>query len=75
MSDGKPIKYDEHQNLYCIRGHTTTTYYMDQILPNFDPPPRLSGQKWTFYKLSTLCHMTHCELSTDPPVLVHVVFE
>ena len=27
---------------------------VDQILPNFDPHPPSSGQKWTFYILSTL---------------------
>ena len=26
--------------------------YMDQNLPNFDPPPPSSRQKWTLYPLS-----------------------
>ena len=41
--------------------------FVDQILPNFDPPTLLNGQKWTFFTQSTLCHMTHCGLYTDPP--------
>ena len=41
--------------------------YVDQILPNFDPPLPSSGQKWTIYILSTLCHVTHRGLLTDPP--------
>ena len=49
--------------------------YVDQILHNFHPPPPSSGQKWTFYILSTLCYVTHRRLSTDPPFLVYVVIE
>ena len=30
-------------------------------------PPPSSGQKWKFYILSTVCHMTNRGLSTDPP--------
>ena len=41
--------------------------YVDQILPDFDPQPPSSGQKWTFYILSTLCHVTPDGLYTDPP--------
>ena len=41
--------------------------FVDQILPNFDPPTLLNEQKWTFFTPSTLCHMTHCGLYTDPP--------
>ena len=40
---------------------------MDQILPS-------SGQKWTFEILSTLCHVTHRGLSTNPNPL-HIVIE
>ena len=56
-------------------GHSKTT--VDPILPNFDPLPPSSGQKWMFYILSTLCHMAPCGLSADPqpPPLVHVVIE
>ena len=48
--------------------------------PNFIqfwPQPPSSGQKWTFYLLSTLCHVTQRGLSTytHPPLLVHVVIE
>ena len=48
--------------------------YVDQILPNFDPLPSSSR---TFYILSTLCHVTPLELSTDPfpPLVAHVVIE
>ena len=58
-----------------IMGHSKTT--VDPILPNFDPLPPSSGQKWMFYILSTLCHMAPCGLSADPqpPPLVHVVIE
>ena len=51
--------------------------YVNQILPNFDPLPPSSGQKWSFDVLSTLCHVTPCGLSTDPhpPLLVHIVIE
>ena len=48
--------------------------------PNFIqfwPQPPSTGQKWTFYLLSTLCHVTQRGLSTytHPPLLVHVVIE
>ena len=51
--------------------------YVDQIVPNFDPPTPSSGQKWTFYILSTVCNVTPLGISTDPhpPPLVHVVIE
>ena len=39
--------------------------YVDHILPNFDLPPPLSGQKRTFYKC------TIYPLSRDPPVTFH----
>ena len=38
--------------------------------PNFTqfcPPTPFEWQKWTLYILSTLCHVTHRGLSTDPP--------
>ena len=44
--------------------------YVDQVLPNFDPSPPSSGQKQTFCILATLCQMT-----PQPPLLVHVVIE
>ena len=49
--------------------HTYLTYYVDQIFLNFDPLPSLSGQTWTFYILSALCHVTIYGFSTDtlPP--------
>ena len=39
--------------------------YVDQILSDYEPPTHLSGQKWTFYKPSFLCHVTHYGLFTD----------
>jgi hypothetical protein len=53
-------------------------YWHQCTWTKFYPPPPSSGQKWTFYILSTLCHVTLCRLSTDPqtPLLsVHVVIE
>ena len=32
--------------------------YVEQMLPNFNPPPPSRGQKWTIYILSLLCHVT-----------------
>ena len=59
-----------------LRSKGAFNNYVDQILPNFDPQPS-SGQKWTIYILTTLCHVNPCGLSTDPnpPLLVHVVIE
>ena len=58
-----------------IMGHSTTAWI--QFYPILTPPPPSSGQKWMFYILSTLCHVTPCGLSADPqpPLLVHVVIE
>ena len=46
-------------------------------LTQYGPPSPSSGQKRVLYTLSTLCHMTPCGLSTDPPLplFVHVVIE
>ena len=53
----------------CNKG--TFNNYVDQILSNFDPPSPSSGQKLSFYILSTLCHVTQHGISTDPPLLIH----
>ena len=50
--------------------------YVDKILPNFDPHTLSSGQKFTFYILSTLCHVTSWTFYWPlPPLLVYVVIE
>ena len=41
--------------------------YVDQILPNFDPPPPSSGQEWTFSLQSTFCHVTPVDFQLTPP--------
>ena len=48
------------------------------MLPNFDPhPPRADKiVHFTYYLVSTLCHLTHVDfLLPLPPLLVHVVIE
>ena len=50
--------------------------YVDQILPNFDPLPPLSGQLWTFYMPNT--YPLSCDQAWTfycPPLLVHVIME
>ena len=46
--------------------HKAFNNYVAQILPSSDSPTPSSGQKWAFYLLSTLCHVTPRGLSTDP---------
>ena len=59
---------DRHYKLvakiWCSFGQRAFNNYVDQILPNFDPPTSSSGLKWIFYIciLSTICHKTHMDI-------------
>ena len=49
-----------------IRGHSTTTW--TRFYPILTPLPPSSGQLWTLYMISTLCHMT--KLLTPSPLFL-----
>ena len=55
---------------FCLRRSYILGGIQQLCGPNFTefrPLLPLSGQTWTFYLISTLCHMTPHGLPTDPP--------
>ena len=58
--------------IHALQKNAQETFnnYVGLILSNVNLPPPSSGQKWTFYILSTLCHMVMTRVSvqlTLPP--------